>query len=293
MPGARPLARLSLAPLLIAAAATAGAACPPDAEVEPRAAAFAAGETFAPYPTELSLDDAYCAQRKYVARLTDAYGEPAGYKVAFTGEAAQRRFGVSGPARGVLLAGMLRPDGATLPADFAPRPLIEADLLVTVADDAIMVARTVTEVAAHLGEVRPFLELPAIPLHPDAEVDGRQLIAFNAGARAGVQGPGIPVRATPEFIAALAAMETTLTGANGEVLATARGEALMGQPLRALLWLIEDLRANGESLEAGDVVSLGSLTAPLPIEAGTTYTLTYTGLPGGPLRTSVTIEVSE
>lgn len=289
MTASRTLAVTALA-AATAAPGTARAACPPQAEIDHHADAVADGKTVAPYTAELNTEDAYCIQARYVSHLTDAFGDKVGYKVAFTSDAAQTRFGVPGPARGVLLADMLHANDATLPVDFASHPLIEPDLLVTITDDAIMQAETPLEAAQHLGEVQAFLELPALPLHEETGINGRQLIAFNTGARAGIRGTAIPFQATTDFVDALADMHGVLRDESGKVLARAGGDAILGQPLNALLWLIEHLRAHGESLQAGQVVSLGSLAAPRPLEAGRTYTLTYRGLPGEPLRATVAVE---
>lgn len=50
-------------------------------------------------------------------------GDVVGYKAGLTSKPLQERFGVTGPVRGRLLAGMLLKDGATVPAAFGARPL--------------------------------------------------------------------------------------------------------------------------------------------------------------------------
>ena len=55
----------------------------------------------------------------------------------------------------------------------------------------------------------------------------------------------------------------------------------------AVLWLIKDLSETGEKLEAGDLLSLGTFSAPKPPPAGQTVTVRYEGLPGGPIKASV------
>ena len=242
------------------------------------------------YSGELSLADAYCAQKQYLNGLIPWYGEPAGYKIGFTGKALQERFQVHEPALGVLLEKMLLPDGTSFSLASAHRPMIEPDILVTVKDEGIMAAKTELEAAAHLDEVRPFLELPAIPFAKESKLTGTTLVASNIAARAGVSGQGRKIEATPEFVQALAAMETVFTDETGAVLQKASGSNLLGNPLRAVLWLIKELQARGETLQAGQVISLGGFGKLFPLtEPGKTYTLTYNGLPGGPLTTSVRI----
>ncbi len=242
-------------------------------------------------PANLSLDDAYCTQAKYVALLEQTMGPPVGYKVGFTGKATQKRFNIPGPAMGVLFAPMFVPDGGTLARDFGHRSLIEPDLMVVVKDAGIMDATTALEVAAHLDTVHAYLELPALQFAQGEKVTGTSFVAINIVAAKMVQGPGLAVQATPAFVQAMASMETVLTDENGEVLQSAPGSNLLGNPLKAVLWLVNEMKRQDKTLKAGDRLSLGSVGKLFPFkESGKTYTYTLKGLPGGPISTSVTVE---
>jgi 2-keto-4-pentenoate hydratase len=48
-----------------------------------------------------------------------------------------------------------------------------------------------------------------------------------------------------------------------------------------VIWLAAELRKEGITLKAGDLLSLGAFGAG-PAEAGRTVTVTYEGLPGNP-----------
>jgi 2-keto-4-pentenoate hydratase len=278
-----------LLPLIAFAPSEALAACPDDAAVQERAASYLSGALFADYGVELSLDDAYCAQGKFVAALGRELGPVMGYKVGFTSRALQQKFKVPGPAQGKLLARMFKNSGASLPQNFAPRAFVEPDLLVTVKDEGIMEASTELEVAEHLAELYAFIELPSIPLEEGSAVTGPNLIAFNVGARLAILGDGIKVDGSAAFVEALGEMETLLIDSNGKVLQRAKGSALMGHPLRVVLWLIEDLKKRGETLKAGQAISLGALGELFPVEPKS-YILTYRGLPGRPLSVNVSFQ---
>ena len=88
-------------------------------------------------------------------------------------------------------------------------------------DDGIMNATNELEVAAHLDEVRAFLELPALQLKKEVKLTGPTLVAFNIAARSGVVGKGAKIQATPAFVQAMADMETVFTDETGAVLQTA------------------------------------------------------------------------
>ena len=256
----------------------ASAACPSDEAIDAFVADWKAGTPTKAIALDATMEDALCAQQKVIARLGEDLGAPVGYKAGLTSQAAQERFGVDQPVRGVLLEGMLLENGATVPAAFGARPLFEADLLVVVADDGINQATTPGEVLRHISEVIPFIELPDLVLAEGEPLSGPILTAINVGARLGVLGPRIAVEQSDAFLQSLAAMEVKVTDAGGEELAAAKGAAVLGHPLNAVVWLVE----NGVTLEPGDYVSVGSIGPLLPTAAGRTVTATYGGLPGDP-----------
>ncbi len=267
-----------------------GAACLDDATV----AKLVAGYPTTPVsgiPPDLSLDDAYCTQEKYVALLRKRMGEPIGYKIGFTGEPLQERFGISSPAYGVLFEAMFIPDGGSIRRDFGHRPIIEPDLMVVVKDDGIMDATTELEVAAHLSSVHAFMELAAVQFAEGEKMTGTALVALNIAATRMVMGPGAPIEATPAFVQAMADMETVFTDEAGTVIQTASGSALLGNPLRVVLWMVEEMKRRDQSLKAGDRLSLGAVGKLFPLtEGGKTYTYTLNGLPGGAIATTVVVD---
>jgi 2-keto-4-pentenoate hydratase len=235
----------------------------------------------------LSLEEARRAQKEFVARLTPKLGPRVGFKVGLTSKAVQELVGASDPVRGVLLRDMMLKDGAKVPADFGARPIWEADLIVVVKDAGINDATTLLDVARHLSEVVAFIELPDRIVAETEKVDGNLITAINSSARLGVLGQRRNIDPTPEFVAALEKITVTATDQNGAELAKAKGDALLGHPLNPVLWLIKDLAATDEKLQAGDLISLGSFARPQSPQAGQTVTVRYDGLPGGALQASV------
>ena len=234
---------------------------------------------------DLTLRDALCGQRRLVEKLESRANRIVGYKAGLTSKAVQARFGVSSPVRGTLLSGMLFEDGATVPAKFGARPVFEPDLLVVVKDEAIHRARTHLEVLHALSAVVPFIELPDLLIAEGEKMTGPHIVLINVGARHGVKGKGVPVAATTGFADALATMRVTVTDQDGRELASGRGAAILGHPLNAVQWLAQDLERAGIRLKPGDILSLGSFTAPLPPKPGLDATVRYEGLPGNPAVT--------
>jgi 2-keto-4-pentenoate hydratase len=232
--------------------------------------------------TDFSMPDAECGRRRLVERLESSENRIVGYKAGLTSKALQERFGAAAPVRGVLLEKMLLADGATVSFEFGARPMFEADLLVVVKDAAIHKAATHVDVLRSLSMVVPFIELPDLLVAEGEKLSAPLLVSLNAGARLGVVGKGIPVQATPAFAEALAAMRVVVTDSSGKELATGPGRAILDHPLNAVRWLAQDLEKSRIRLKAGDVLSLGSFTPPLPTRPGLAVSVRYEGLPGDP-----------
>src|SRR5688572_24929345 len=239
--------------------------------------------------SNVTAAEALRLQEQFVARLTTKLGGPIGYKVGLVTKEAQKKSGVTAPIRGVLLQRMLLPNRAEVAADYGVNPLVEADLIVSVRDRSINNAATPLDVARSLKEVIAFIELPDSLIATNQKVTGNLLTAVNVGARLGVQGERLPIKATPEFVEALGKMTITLSDGSGQEHGKATGGLILGNPLNAVLWLVEDLRKNGKELQPGDLISLGSVKA-VPPQPGQTYTVRYEGLPGGPISVSVKIK---
>lgn len=275
--------------LVLASALPLPAAMPPAAAINQLYEDYLARRITPPFPVRLTMDDAMDVQAIFVRELQANLGRPIGHKVGLVNREAQQRWGVDEPVRGILLERMILPEGSEVPADFAASPIVEADLVVVVKDKAINRATTPLEVAKHLKEIAAFIELPDAFLATNGAPDGALLAAANVGARLGVLGPRRPVKASREFVEALANMTMIMTDEAGLEMGRGQGKAILDQPLNALLWLMENLQTTRQSLQAGDLISLGAVRM-MPAPLGHTVRVTYEGLPGGPLSASVRLK---
>lgn len=233
----------------------------------------------------LTAEAAEAIQHQVVAALRDDYGAVFGYKAGLTSPAARERFNVDEPILGTLLAGMILDNGARVSVAAGVQLLIETDLLVRVADRRINDAATPAQAFDAIDRVAAFVEIPDVMVAQGQPVTGPVLTAVNSGARLGVMGPAV---ATGELeMSDLAGFTVTLRR-NGEATGPAgSGGNLMGGPLNVVLWMAEAAQRRGITLEAGDWLSLGSLTAPVPARAGDQYRALYEGLGAGPLEVTV------
>jgi 2-keto-4-pentenoate hydratase len=279
----------STLPLLLAVTATPvpAIAVPPSTKaIEEFTGDYLARREARGFGRTLTMSEALLVQKMMVKRLQPTLGKPVGYKVGLVTREAQERFGVETPVRGVLLEKMLLQSGAEVPPGFAVRPLLEADLIVVVADKKINKARSVIEVAENLKEVVAFIELPDAFIATNPPPDGALLTAGNVGARLGVLGQRAAIVGTAQFVKALGDMKVTVTDQSGAELGRGEGRVILDHPLNSVLWLIEELHSVGERLKPGDMISLGSIKA-LPAPSGKSVSVRYDGLPSGPLEVSV------
>ena len=236
----------------------------------------------------MSLKDAAKAQEEFVGAISKEFGPPVGYKAGLTNPNVQKAFGLSEPVRGTLLKKMLLPNGAVVPADFGAVSLFEGDLIVRVGDEAVNQAKTPEEALKSLDAVMPFLELPDGIFDPKVRPTAAAIVANNVGARFGVMGDPIPLSPAREWQGRLKDFTLQIFDEKGAMIAEGKGSSLMGDPLNAVIWLKNSLAAQGMKLKKGDLLSLGSVTRQMPVKAGTSIKVRYTGLdPKGPVEISV------
>jgi len=206
--------------------------------------------------------------------------EVAGYKAGLTTRAAQARFGTDAPLLGVLFRSMILDGGAEIEIAGRAGARWEADFLLVVGDAAINKARTRAEALAALRGFRPFIEVPVLPAVEGRAPVAADLAEVNVGAWRGVAGPELPLPANA--MEALAAMRVVALDEAGVVLAEGKGSDALGHPLDVVLWVRDQVLANGGRLRPGDVISVGAFTPLTPPKPGQRITVRYEGLPGSP-----------
>ena len=185
---------------------------------------------------------------------------------------------------------MLLTNGLAVSAKYGSRPILEPDLLVLVKNESINNARTPQEAMAGLSEVICFIELADGVFATNAPVDAGVITSGNVGARAGVLGQARVIQQNKGFYDAWSRMALVLRDDKGKELSRVTADGVMGHPLNAVLWLVQDLNKAGEKLRPGDVISLGSPSPQVTPKAGEKYVLSYEGLPGGTIEAKVSFK---
>ena len=227
---------------------------------------------------DLTLAEAQEIQEKFIKNLIPTMGNIVGYKAGLTNSIAQEKFGFYHPLRGFLLEKMLIQSGESVPLKFGSIPMVEGDLIVRVGSENINNAITREEALNSLDAVIPFIELPDLIYSPNIQLNGEKLQAINVGARLGVIGKPIPLNNNENWQDSFKEIQLTLLDSQGNELGKGSSKALLDHPLDVVLWLKDSLKAKGNTLKKGDLLSLGTITPLIPVKSEMTVKAIYTGL---------------
>jgi 2-keto-4-pentenoate hydratase len=213
------------------------------------------------------VEEAYAVQDALVSLLAEhGSGEPVGFKVGCTNEAAMELLGADHPFWGRLLAENVFESGAQL-------DLPDAITLGVEPEYAYRVSRAFpARDGGHDAEsVLPFLS----ELIPSIEVVGHRYADF--------VGTGVPSLVADNALNAAWVAGTPINLGNGapdlsdvpvevyvdDVLqAAGNAENVLGHPLNVVAWLVNELADRGRALVPGDYVTTGTCTPLILIAAG-------------------------
>ena len=216
-----------------------------------------------------TVEEGYAAQEAFLQHRISEEGEPIGYKIGFTSEAVRANVGVDAPAFGRILADTVRDDRRF---ETEPRiePRIEPEVAFLMGDDLSPPVSRLNVISA------TELLVPAIEIVDsrirDWDLTGPTAVADNALAARLLIGDRI---APTEVDLVREGVEVLIDGIRRT---TGTGAAVLGHPADAVAWLAETLPDYNETLKAGDLVTTGSITEPVPIEAGETAVVRFSSL---------------
>lgn len=236
---------------------------------------------------ELTPTDAATAEAISDAGVDLAGAEVAGWKVGCTSEFAQQMLGSPGPFAGRVFDGTVF--DATIDSAAVPNAQVECEFAFILGES--LPARearysSVEEVRAATRAVAPAIEVVAPRVSDLANAGWLSLVADH-GANAGVViGAPVPVADLPD----LAEVDVSCL-IDGETVGAGRGDAVLGNPWNALLWLAEHLRGRGIGLQAGQFVMSGTCTGIAPLAPGSAATAHHVGLGEVTLSSSASLSL--
>ena len=224
---------------------------------------------------DMSLDDAYRIQAKWMAIKQAEGREIRGYKIGLTSRAMQMVMHIDEPDYGTLLDDMFFADGAEIDAANFTDPRIEVELAFILKDRLAGENVTVADVLNATDYVVPALELIAARTYrvdPDTGYVRRiqDTIADNA-AGAGVIMGGQRIK--PDSV------DLRWCGAllyrNGVVEETGLAAGVLDHPANGIAWIAKRFAPHGIALEPGQVLLSGSFTRPVLARPGDAFRADY------------------
>lgn len=220
----------------------------------------------------LSLDEAYAIQHAAIERRVGAGERIVGAKLGLTSKAKQAQMNVKEPVYGWLTDAMVLAAEAPVVLSELIHPRAEPEIVFIMDDDlsgpgvtAHDVLDATRAICGGIEVIDSRYEAFSFTL-PDVVADNTSAARFVLGSNR------IPAETVD------LALLGCLFEANGELLETATGAALLGHPAECVALLANHLGRYGRKLEAGFVVLAGALTSAVPLTPKTHVTATYAHL---------------
>jgi len=212
---------------------------------------------------ELDERTAYAIQKRLVvAAVTEESTRISGLKLGLTSVAKQKQMNVGEPIYGLLLASRMINEGEPLRVASLIHPKAEPEIAIVTGSDLQGPDVTAEQARAAIASASCAMEI-IDSRYKDFRFTLTDVIADNtSAARHAISTFRVPARD----------LDLRTLGVvfekNGEVVTTAAGAAILGDPAIGLAWLANKLAEHGESLPAGTVVMTGALTDAITIAPG-------------------------
>lgn len=207
--------------------------------------------------------DGYVVQALWPQALGDAV---AGWKIAATSKAGQEHIAVTGPVAGPVFARRVKADGAMVSLAANRMRVAECEIVFrlgrTLAPRAGGWSRD--EVLSAVASLHPGIEAPDSRFLQFERAGEAQLIADCACTNDMVVGAAVMPDARMHALPALRVQARVSDGRTPEGI----GANVLGDPVEALVWLVNELGAAGQPVQAGQFVTTGACVPPIPVVAG-------------------------
>ena len=222
------------------------------------------------YPN-LNIQDAYRIQLKIVEEKTKRGEKIIGKKVGLTSKAMQQMGGIFEPDYGFLTDKMIVYEDFPVKRSEFINPRVEAEIAFVLKKDLKGPGVLVSDVLSATDYVMPCLEI----------IDGRT-IRTPGGFR--VENSILDNAAVGKVVfgakrCCVDDIDLRYVGLvfeqNGEIVSTAAGAAVYGNPVQAMAWLANKLSEFDVSLKAGETIISGSLIAAVQANVGDSFMATF------------------
>ncbi|AII11009.1 2-keto-4-pentenoate hydratase [Rhodococcus opacus] len=226
----------------------------------------------------LDLATAYTAQAMLIERKLAGGERRVGTKLGLTSRAKQQRMGISSPLTGVLTDAMVLSVGAPLAFDELIHPRVEPEIAFVMATDLEGPGVTAATASRAVASVHAGLEVIDSRFR-DFSFALPDVVADNASSSRFVVSPTGYDPAGLDLV-----LEACVLRRNGEVVDTATGAAVQGNPFEALALAANDLATRGGKILAGEIVLTGGITDAVFVHPGDDVQVSFTTLNSLTLR---------
>jgi 2-keto-4-pentenoate hydratase len=197
----------------------------------------------------------------------------AGWKIAATSEAGQKHINVDGPLAGRILSERLLKAGAKVPLGDNIMRVAEAEFAFRFGRDlpARSAAYDMPEVLEAVSALHLSMEIPDSRYSDFTKVGAAQLIADTACACWLVLGDAV----TADWRGIDLSAHKVDAYVDGVLKATGTGKAVLGDPRKALTWLVNEASAYCGGITAGQFVTTGTCIVPVAVSPGSSVRFDY------------------
>ena len=228
---------------------------------------------------DLDEQTAYAIQKRLVVgHVKDEMTHISGLKLGLTSVAKQKQMSVGEPIYGLLIASRMINEGEPLEIASLIHPKAEPEIAITTNRDLQGPGVTADQARAAIETASCAMEI-IDSRYKNFRFTLTDVIADNTSAARHTIGT-FRVPAKHLDLRTLGVVFEK----NGEVVSTAAGAAILGDPAEGLAWLANKLAEHGESIPAGTVVMTGALTDAISIAPGDVVRVTVAQLGSLSLR---------
>lgn len=217
----------------------------------------------------ITVEEAYQIQLETIKRKLEEGQKIVGKKIGLTSLAMQNLLGVDEPDYGHLLDSMVIENGQTISMQQVLQPKVEAEIAFILKKELRGPNVTSLDVLQATEYIVPALEIVDSRIK-DWKIKLQDTIADNASSGLYVLG-GKPTRIDEVDLEQIGMVLTK----NGDLVNTGVGAAALGNPANCVAWLANKLSEFDITLDAGEVILSGALSAAVDAVEGDVFTARF------------------